>query len=170
MEEKWFGAIMIIAGCGGFGAVLVSHYKMTEQGLRQLLRVIEYMNSDLQYRLTPLPELCCQAANLGSGALKDIFYNLSRELEWRTEPDAAGCMRVALDRSKAISKTLRKLLLDLGKSLGRFDLSGQLQGLQEIHGRCEYEISLFEKNREVRLRNYRTLTLCAGAALAILFA
>lgn len=170
MESKWIGAILIIASCGGFGAILISHYRITEQYLAELLRVIDYMHNDLQYRLTSLPTLCHKAIELSSGELKNVFSNLARELDWQSEPDVAGCMRIAIDRGKVIPKSLRKLLIELGRCMGCFDLAGQLRGLEEVRKICECEIKNYEKGREVRLRNYGTLMLCAGVSLVILFA
>ena len=63
----------------------------------------------------------------------------------------------------------RRLLRQLGKTLGRFDLEGQLQGLQAVCAACLEARDSLQKDRDTRLRSYRTLGLCAGAALAILF-
>ena len=67
MSYRWFGAALVIAGCGGFGFSIASGYKREEGILRQLLRVLNYMEWELQYRLTPLPELCRQAGKESFG-------------------------------------------------------------------------------------------------------
>ena len=59
--------------------------------------------------------------------------------------------------------------LQLGDSLGRFDLSGQIQGLASVQKRAEFELEQLRRNQDVRLRSYQTLGLCAGAALVVLF-
>ena len=96
MSYRWFGAALVIAGCGGFGFSIASGYKREEGILRQLLRALNYMEWELQYRLTPLPELCRQAGKETRGTLREVFFNLARELEWQTSPDAASCMTAAL--------------------------------------------------------------------------
>jgi hypothetical protein len=53
--------------------------------------------------------------------------------------------------------------------MGRFDLEGQLNGLEAVRTRCRDWLDELISGREVRLRNYQTLGLCAGAALVILF-
>ena len=60
------------------------------------------------------------------------------------------------------------MLLLLGSSLGRFDLAGQLKGLSAVKGQCALELQELRTDREPRLRSYRVLGLCAGAALVIL--
>lgn len=170
MNYKWIGAVLVIAGCGGFGFSLACGHRRQEQLLRQLVRTLQYMEWELQYRLTPLPELCRQAGKETGGVLRDILLSLARELDWQVSPDAYSCMAAALKQSRDLPKNTRRLLLQLGRSLGRFDLQGQLQGLEAVQKACEGELAAMGKNREVRLRSYQTLGLCAGAALAILFA
>lgn len=170
MSYKWIGAILVIGGCGGFGFSLAANYLRQERMLRQMVRTMQYMRWELGYRLTPLPELCRQAADNPGGMLRDVFLNLARELDWQSSPDVPGCMRAALKRSRDLPRNVRRILLQLGHCLGRFDLQGQLQGLEAVQAACEGELSVLHKDRDVRLRSYQTLGLCAGAALAILFA
>jgi len=170
MTYKWIGAILVIAGCGGFGFSLAAGYQREEFRLRQMIRALQYMHSELQYHLTPLPELCRQAGMQASGAIREVFFNLARELDRQTSPDACTCMRSAIRQSRELSSRQRKLFLQLGQTLGHFDLPGQLRGIKSVCGGCKEEVKLLAQSRDARLRSYRTLGLCAGAALAILFA
>lgn len=171
MSYKWIGAVFVIVACGGCGFSLAASHKREVQLLRQLRRGIQYMRNELQYRLTPLPELCRQTGKESGGILRQIFSELARELDNRTLPDVGDCMASAVKTcTEALPGSLRRLLLRLGRSLGRFDLNGQIRGLDAINAACEEELLLLNKNRDIRLRNYQTLGLCAGAALVILFA
>lgn len=170
MNSKWIGAAFVIISCGGFGFGIAGSYRRRERLLRQLLEVLKNMEAELQYRLTPLPELARKAAGDTRGVLRDVFLNLARELDWQAEPDAGSCMRAAMDQCHDLPAPLRRPLGQLGQTLGRYDLSGQLQGLKSVQDSCCRELKRLERNRDVRLRSYQTLGLCAGAALAILFA
>ena len=169
MSYKGIGAVLILAGCGGFGFSLAAGCRREADLLRRLIRVLQSMRWELQYRLTPLPELCRQAAKETGSPLRDVFSQLARELDARTASEVYGCMTAALRTSQDLPAGVRKLLRQLGRSLGRFDLNGQLQGLEALEGACREQLEALNKNREVRLRSYQTLALCAGAALAILF-
>ena len=57
MEYKWIGAILVIGGCGGFGFSVAGEAMRQERQLRQLLENLDFMESELRYRLTALPEL-----------------------------------------------------------------------------------------------------------------
>lgn len=169
MSYKWIGAVLIIAGCGGFGFSMAAGHRREEGTLRQLIHALNFMECELQYRLTPLPELCRQAGNEVKGTLREVFLNLARELDWQAAPDAASGMRAALKRSHELPRHTRQILLQLGQTLGRFDLPGQLKGLEEARAACRGQLEALGKNRDSRLRGYQTLGLCVGAALVILF-
>lgn len=169
MIIKWFGAALIVGGCGGFGAAMASGARREERELTQLVRTLDFLEAELQYRLTPLPELCLMAAGETGGCLGRLFRELSVSLSERTQPDVRSCMCEVLRRFDSLSGSLRRHLRYLGKSLGRFDLPGQIQGLRSVRLACEADIRALRSQKEVRLRSYQTLSLCAGAALVILF-
>ncbi len=170
MMYKWTGALLIVAGCGGFGFAIAAGHRRQEKLLRQLIQILEFMENELQYRLTPLPELCRQAGKEVDGLLKNVFLELARELDWQVSPDVGSCMSAAIKRNHDLPVILRKHLFRLGNTLGRFDLPGQLQGLQAVKAGCAESIKLLDNDRDNRLRSYQTLGVCTGAALAVLLA
>lgn len=168
MGYKWIGAILIITSCSGCGFAIAAGKRREEKLLLQLMDILQLIERDLKYRLTPLPELCRIAAGESKGVLSTVFINLFRELNWRKQPDAGSCMYVAIQRSGDIPTKVRRLLVQLGHTLGRFDLDGQLQGIQSVQKRCEDILENIRKHRDEQLRSYQTLGICAGAALAII--
>ena len=169
MNAKLIGAALIIAGCGGVGFSMAASHRREEKALRQLIRALDYMGCELQYRLTPLPELCRYAASESGGAVSQVLVQLASELEAQVAPDAGSCMNAVLSKTSGLPPRTRKNFQLLGVSLGQFDLQGQLTGLEAARKQCRRELDELSKNRDVRLRSYQTLGLCAGSALAILF-
>ncbi len=169
MSIKIIGAVLIVACCGWFGFSVCTNYKIEERTLRQLMNALDYMGCELQYRMTPLPELCKETANTCKGGLQALFLSLSRELEEQVCPDAAACMKAAVMQQKQLPGMCREILLEFGESLGCFDLPGQLNGLESARQSCRRTLETLSENRDVRLRSYQTLGLCAGAALVVLF-
>ncbi len=169
MNLKILGAILIVSGCGAVGMMIASSHARQERLLRQLISVYDYMECELQYRLTPLPELCRNAAQQACGALQHFFLLLSTELEDQISPDVERCVTAAVTKSSDLPKLISDSLLLLGTTLGRFDLDGQVRGLEAVRQECRQTLSGLSLNRTIRLRSYQTLGLCAGAALVILF-
>ena len=166
---KIIGAVLIILSCSGIGASIVAAHRKQEHALGQFLRGLEYMICELQYRMTPLPELCLNTGALCSGCVGAVFTDLSAELTAQIAPDAATCMHAALSGYSSIPGKLQTCFLELGASLGRFDLQGQIMGLEAVKRQTELELYHMQDRKDVRLRSYQTLGVCAGAALVVLF-
>ena len=169
MIIKWIGAALIVLGCGGTGFSFVAAQKREEEELRQFMTALDYMQCELQYRMTPLPDLCRQAALQGKGSIRSLFLRLATELEDQVSPDVIHCMNAAVAKTPNLTNGVSVLAITLGKTLGRFDLDGQIRGLEQTRSECRRALNKLTDGQEARLRSYQTLGLCAGAALAILF-
>lgn len=137
--------------------------------LRCLEGMLSAMHKELEYRLTPLPELCRYASQLWTGKISKVLLCFSEELERDRHLDAVSCMTSAMGKFPDLPPRTRCGLELFGRSVGRYDLAGQLQGLDEVASYCQQELGKLSDNRESRLQSYQTLGLCAGAALVILF-
>lgn len=166
---KVIGAVCIIASCAGMGFSLALTHKKDANTLQQLLHALEFMLCELPEKMPPLPMLCRDTANQTSGIIRKVFTVLAETLDTQQYPDAEHCMRAAIDMCTALPDTAKAILLRMGQYLSRFDLHGQISGLSSIKQSVQRELSARLSNMDVRIRSYKTLGLCAGAALAILF-
>ena len=157
----------MIVACGGAGFSMAIQYKRQLASLKQLIKTLEYIRCELEFRLTPLPELCQKAAAYATGGIKEAFQALSEELCSQMAPDAQSCMAAVLNRVRLPEKTA-EVMLELGRTLGQFDLNGQLLGLDAVLADCRSVAAQLEEEKPQRVRSYQTLGLCAGAVLAIL--
>ena len=160
------GACCIVTGCGGFGFAMAAASRREEAELRRLLAALEFMSCELSYRMTPLAALCQGAAN--GGVVGEFLTALAAELEKGTAPDVQVCVYRLLSKMEP-SKLLRRQLAEFGATLGRFDLPGQLRGLESAIRSTDEALRTIRDGAEGRRRNWQTLGLCAGASLAILF-
>ena len=160
------GACCIVTGCGGFGFAMAAASRREEAELGRLRAALEYMSCELSYRMTPLAALCRGAVS--EGMVGEFFGGLASELERGDAPDVQVCVRAVLERLQP-PKVLGRHLSELGSTLGRFDLPGQLRGLESAIRSCGDALRRFREGAEGRRRSWQTLGLCAGAALAILF-
>ena len=168
MMLRIIGAVLIVLGCAGFGFATAMNFRKEERTLNQLLHALEFMECELRYRLSSLPELCAAAAENAGGTVGKILLKFSDELKTQRYSSPSVCMDMLLADFSSAPNSVKKLLRQLGKSVGKFDLDGQLQGLQYVKTQCEDMLGVFTKDADVRIRNYQTLGLCAGVALAIL--
>ena len=168
MTGKLLGAAFVVAACAGFGFSLAAGYRREIHGFRQIIAALNFMEWELQYRHTPLPELCHCAAREVDRSLGTVLKNLGTELERRSCPDVSSCMQIALKTCPELPKVVTDILEHLGHALGRYDLPGQLQELHALRDLCTQKLNAWTENSRQRIRSYQTLGLCAGIALAIL--
>ena len=169
MTVKIIGAVFIIVACGGFGIMIANNHRKEVKTLEQFISALDFMYCELQHQLTPLPTLCWQVSTVCDGDVKRTFLALSDELNSQLFPDVDNCMHTVLERRKDIPKLTKKGFKSLGKSLGRFDAEGQKRAIDSLRLICNQELEIYTKNQDQRLRSYKTLGLCAGAAVVILF-
>ena len=168
ISVKIIGAVLIFAACGGWGLIIAYHHKKEVNSLKKLIAALDFLECELQYRMSALPDLCRQTAAETEGVLRQVFLRLCNELEDQISPDVRRCMQSVLAKTKDIPSVTVTCLQLLGDSLGRFDLEGQLKGLQNVRAECRVKLNKLLCNSDVRLRSYQTLGLCAGAAIVIL--
>jgi len=169
MNLKWIGAILILVSCSLIGYSMAAAYRREERMLQQLIGALDYMACELQYRLTPLPELCRQAGREKPGCVGSVLTELAAQLDSRLHPDVEDCMRVALKSVGNVPEKTKEAFENLGCSIGRFDMEGQMKGLEAVRSFCRREAEKLALGKDNRIRSYQTLGICAGAALAILF-
>lgn len=165
---KWVGVVLLIAGCGSVGFQLAASQVREERSLRQLTALLDFMACELQYHLPALPELCRNTAAQATGTLSHFFLALAGEIDAQISPDVERCLEAALQHTEHVPDITKTMLQTLGKTLGRFDLDGQVRGLESVRLEARRQLKELEHNRSNRLRSYQTLGLCAGAAVAIL--
>lgn len=169
MTIRILGAILILLGCGGAGFLLAAACKQETTSLKNFIQSMNIMESELRYRKTPLPFLCHYIAATQSGVLRTYFFQLENELQQQIQPDASACAVLALNKTPHVPKTLNEIIIQFARSLGEFDLEGQLLGIQAVRNEAIMRFKLMSKDQEQRIKNYRTFGVCAGAAIIILF-
>jgi len=169
MTLKLIGAVLIVLSCSGFGFYIAATHKKEVYCLQKLVTIIEFIEWELEYRLTPLPQICNSISRKRMLCFPIVFQNLADELTYQISPDVATCMRSVLSAQKDIPRFTYQYLEILGDSLGEYNVEGQLKSLAQLRLLINKKLDELTENQTQRLRCYQTLGVCAGAALTILF-
>ena len=154
--------------CGGAGFYYSVEQRIEEHMIRQMIKAIEIMECEISYRLSTLTELCVAAANETEGTVSSLLRKFSELLIKQETTDIKRCMELAVETQKCLPCRIKHLTLQFAGSLGKFDIDGQLIGLESAKGSCERQLKELTANKQIRQRGYQTLGLCAGAAIIIL--
>lgn len=165
---QWLGAILIAAAGGICGFSMAKNYCVLEQNLRQLCNAMEIMLCQMEYRLTPLPELCGILSSACGGGVGPVFRDLGQALQEEGSCNVEACMVEALGKNPELSQPCTKIMRSLGKTLGQMDLQTQLKGIELEQKNTKIILEQVTKERPGRVKSYRTLGVCCGTALAIL--
>lgn len=168
MYIKLTGALLIIAGCGGYGMMLAGSHRREVKALHELVLVLDRMICELEYRMTPLPDLCRFGSEQCNGPISSFLRNLAEKMDEQVSPDVGLCIIAALKETNRLPSQAAEQLRAMGQTMGRFDLRGQLASLEQCKQSCLGQLDVLEHRQTERLRSYQTLGFCAGAALAIL--
>lgn len=171
MQIKLVGAVLIFAVCSGFGFYLAEKDRQDVNCLRHLLYSLDYMGNELQYHMTPLPQLLRQAAaQCYHKRLSHIFLQFSHQLEDKYYNDFSVCTNSVMQQYKySLPGKSQRILDELCRTMGRFDLEGQINSIISVKTSCMNEYDTLRTDLSTRTRSYRTLGICVGVAIVILF-
>lgn len=169
MLLKWIGGLCIVLSSSCFGFKIAANQRKEEYYLEMLISALDYMASELEYRMLPLPDLFKNTASQVSGNLSKLFLMFSAEMEDQVSPNVETCLKVAINKAGFLPDFTKESIISLGKSLGKFDIDGQLRGLKATKHSCVQKLNILQNNKDKRLRSYQTLGICVGAGIAILF-
>ena len=134
--------------------------------LEGLLWALDFMQSELSSRLTPLPQLF---SALSACRQKDVA--LFFEAAGRALSVPPGCtVPVSFKRGFQASpgQEAVQTLYGLSMGLGRFDLESQLAAIERAKGSITSVLLQLQAQKRARCRSYETIGICAGLALAVI--
>lgn len=167
MTLKLIGAILVIAGAYFVGYKISYTKKRTVHMLKQLIVAFEQIESELRYRKVPI-SVVFRRVDTESDVINLLFKNLAEELEGQISPNVICCVNAVLMQTSQLPDDLKSSVTNMGKIIGTFDLDGQIKGLESLCEESRNILRNLTENQDVRLRNNRTLVLCAGIVVVIL--
>lgn len=168
MIIRLMGACMVIAGCTVCGVITSCNQKKGIETLEELVWVLDSLTCELEYNRTPLPELCRRIAKSRTGMLRTFFIHLADEMDSQIKPSVPSCVGAALQNSPGLPQEVQSLLYQLGDSMGRFDVEGEILSLQALRSAAEQRLDVMRIARKEKGKTNQTLWVCAGVAAAVL--
>lgn len=169
MIVKLFGGLCVVLACGGCGFMIAANARREVMTLRQLIDILDLVECELSYRMLPLAQLFRSSVGVGNGCINRFFRCLADELEMHSALNVEKCVNSAITSCPDLPPLIIQRVKELGKTLGRFELTEQLKCIRGINDENRKLLDKLIEDHESKTRSYKTLGLCAGAALVILF-
>lgn len=135
-----------------------------------LIDALLRIRHELQYRLTPLPEIFAALGGSRNREIAEFFSRLAALLSSAQTCTVGYACRQALAQTRglSLSSAARGTILSLFDSLGRYDLEGSVQALDLALSRLREEVKALQNSAAARCRTYLTLGVCTGLAAAVI--
>ena len=163
---KFAGIVFVVLSAGTVGFQMAALLRKKCEFLNNLLAALQLLKNEITVCGTPLPQAFALVAAANDGGLERLFDTAAKEMDknrWTTPYDAVSH---ALETVQ--EPFLGDVMLPLAKSLGKYDLAAQLQGIETARMQAEQLLRETEQERKIKSRTYQTLGVCAGLAVAIL--
>ena len=167
---KLLGSLLIVAASASAGFGYSCAVRRQLRQLVALLAALDYMKSEMEYRLTPLAELFTLLGTEGDAAICALFRQTAANMRENCALPPQTALARAVEQTKALtlSARARQTLCTLAFSLGKFDVGGQLRAITLAQAHLRAELDELQSGSRARCRSYETIGVCAGLALAVL--
>lgn len=166
---RLLGAVLLTGGSAALGFSAVRHLDGRVHDLRELVAGLEVMERELQWKMTPLPELLLRAAEETDGQPSHFFDLSGRGAEHLNGRSFSKVWHQAAEACQMRLETADLCLLEqLGGVLGRYDAESQKQALAASVSRLEEQRVQAEEQRARLGKVYGMLGVTAGVFLMIL--
>lgn len=147
-------------------------YKQRSLNLNELQKALTMLNTEVIFASTPLPEALFNISEKISKPLSDIFYNISAKLqsgEALSVYDSYSSSYMIYKDVIHFNKADLNIIEDFFKALGESGVFGQEKVFTITMENLRMNYMEAEKEAKTNIKMYRTLGLCTGAMLAIIF-
>lgn len=134
---------------------------------RQIQLALELMQAEMELHMPSAAELFSEVGRQLGGELGMFFQGCAAEMHQVSGRPPQAAMRIQLEQWNP-GREETALLLELGGSLGRYDLLGQARALELLKRRAVQAASEAEEILRRKARTSMTASVCAGLCLIII--
>lgn len=124
------GAALVMAGAVGLGWREVERLGERVEVLRGLQGAVAYLEEELAFRFTPLPQLFEQLSQNRKGAVSVFFGSVEKKMEQGNGPLRQSWRRAVEETLPMLKEEEQKTVAELGEVLGQYDAQTQVQTLR----------------------------------------
>ena len=163
---KLAGVIFILASAWSVGCRFSSSMKLRCELVKRLMDALQILRNELSFLGTPLSDAFRAVAGSSVGPWGQVFGDMAARMEmerWLTPETAAEKALVLVNDEPVVH-----IMMNLAGKLGSYDLEAQLCGIDYAVDAAKSLLCELEEEKKLRSKTYKTLSICAGAAIAIL--
>lgn len=167
---KIIGSILIIIASTFGGFMYAQSFVNRVKELNEIERCIYQLQNEIAYTHTPLPDALNNVAIKAKEPIAEIFNSTSNKLKSNMYDNVYEAFREAFNESSSINLKEEdiNLVLDLSKSLGESDITGQMNIFSLTIENLKKIITQAEITMKKNVKMYRYLGFSIGAVIVIM--
>jgi stage III sporulation protein AB len=162
--------LIILAGVGA-GRLKAKTLENRVFHLQELITALKILESEMKYRLDPLPDLLLRLGRAKDGMVCEFFETAGRLLKERTSRDSSLCWEEAVEtvyHESAMNKEDKQILIDLGIELGKTDMMNQEGLFRRTFSMLEAQCEKAVEEKKTKGKMYQSLGTAVGILIVIL--
>lgn len=163
-------SILIIAISSGIGYLLSNRLDNRIRHLQELVTMIKVLESEMFYRMDPLPRLLHRIGTERKGLAGTFFVQVYEGLSDSYHYDFYGSWAEAVKKiygATSLSEQDRKIITEVGIALGKTDLENQKAFFSEVYERLGQQLVLANESKNTKGKLYQTLLTALGVMTVI---
>ena len=167
---KSAGILMIVCACVLSGAHIARAARLEQTQLQSMIDALCFIRSELSCRLRALPDAFAQLAASSNPQIAAFFSVCADCLGEHGPATLSYAFRQAMCRTPGLLLTApaQRTLAALSATLGRQDLAGSVQALDDAAEQLRQELARLRSGGADRRRSYAAVCVCAGLAAAVI--
>ena len=164
------GAVLIIGATAAIGLSGLWRLGARVRILAALISALEMAKNEICDRMTPLPELLERLSQETDPPVDLLFHRVQRQMEQIGARSFYLIWKGAVEESSELELTKQeeKSLIDLGRTLGRYDTEEQRRAFDYILKRLEAYLKRAEEERRSSGKVYAVLGFAVGVFVVII--
>lgn len=165
------GIVIILLGSTAFGIYKSCVYVNRLNNLYEIKKVFLYIQGEIRYMNTPMPEVLEGAAIRVKGQLREFFFRIAEELNRKNRKEFRKIWEETIRQelsAEVMEKEALSELSQMGGQLGCLDLKAQEKAIDYFLQKWEFIIEKRRKEKESRLKLYYACGIMGGLLMVII--
>lgn len=171
MLLKLIGSVFLLFAGTMFGFYQAMQYARRPRQIRQLVGILQRLETEVSFGLTPLPEALLIVSRQSTEPLAGMLHMAGEQLEIKDGRSMREIWESSISQTwnqSSMKKNEKEIMLELGFTLGRSSSSDQVKHLRLAASQLQVEEAAALEDQQRYEKMWRSLGVLVGALAVIL--
>lgn len=169
---KFIGACILVISTSLYGFSLSGTYLKRIESLKELKKCIVLLDGEMRYNKTPIKiameKISKRNTSVYSGFLKKVADIMEEDVSMQlSQAWEQGVMELT-EGDVVLSESDKHKLLEFGRTIGNLDSDSRMAAFEGYLNELEIDLCECNKDKENKVKLYKTMGIMAGLFIAIL--